>query len=321
MICWRTNLLELPNLKIFGILLIIPILAAIVCNFCVFIVIVRMQKRAISNYLLMSLSISDLLVGIILGPLTLAQVFDINLLSNCTAHFIRSYFLVLLGGSSLLTLAVIAYDRYLLMTKLTNYNKYMTKRWGFTLVGFSWIFPGTIPIAKILNMNAYVVLRILNFTLSVVALGTFYFLIIKALNNKRVEFRQNNQIYQSVSCYSQVDKNINKQNKLIKSSVNYFLIKNLKRQKYYTKVAKSVTLLFTCYFAFIFPLNIWLILEISNVKYDVIAHRIFYLCAIFLMQANSCINPLIYYLKQKDIKNGLRQVYKSVILKKSISSI
>ncbi|XP_065671425.1 octopamine receptor beta-1R [Hydra vulgaris] len=318
MICWRTMLLVLPSLKVFAILFAVPTIAAIICNFIVVIIIIKLKKKPVSKYLLLSLSISDLLVGMILGPITLTQVLDISLLSNCTAHFIRGYVMVLLVGSSLLTLAMISYDRYLLLTKLSNYNQYMSKKKGFSLIGFSWFFPGLVPIVRTFSMTLYAVLRIINFTFPMIALGSFYFLLTKKVYKREIEFRQNNRIcprndvIQLNTIYSNEDSSA-------KLSVNNLNIKNLKKYKHHVKVAKSATLLFTCYFAFIFPLNIWMILEFSNFEYHADSHRIFYLCAIFLMQVNSCINPLIYYVKQRDIKKGFRQIFKFTKVQKSIS--
>ncbi|XP_047140539.1 beta-2 adrenergic receptor [Hydra vulgaris] len=318
MICWRTKLLVLPNLKIFAILFAVPTIAAIICNFIVVIIITKLKKKPVSKYLLLSLSISDLLVGMILGPITLTQILNISLLSNCTAHFIRGYVIVLLVGSSLSTLAVISYDRYLLLTKLSNYNQYMSKKKGLSLIGFSWVFPGLVPIVRTFSMTLYVVLCIINFTYPIIALGSFYFLLTKKVYKREIEFRQNNRIAPSNDVI-QINTLYNNEDNLTKLSVNYFYIKNLKKYKHHVKVAKSATLLFTCYLAFIFPLNIWMILELSNIEYHATSHRIFYLCGIFLMQVNSCINPLIYYVKQKDIKKGFRQIFKFIKVQKSIS--
>ncbi|XP_065668252.1 adenosine receptor A3 isoform X2 [Hydra vulgaris] len=328
MICWRTTLFQLQNINIFAILSSILILATIFCNLFVIAVIKNLKKRKISNLFLLSLSISDLCVGMVLGPFTIIQVLDVDLLLSCRAHFVRGYLLVLLVGSSLLTLAAVSYDRYLLLTKLTNYNKYMTENKAFFIILFCWLFPGLIPIVKSFNMTTYVVLRITTCSFPLVTLGTFYYLITKEVYTKRFKFLQNktnNNIVVndfSLMCNENIDYLIDKNTANISNSatlsVHLFNTKNTRNYKNRIRVAKSVTLLIACYFAFIFPLNIWMILELSNLEYNTKAHQIFYLCAVFLMQANSCINPIIYYSKQSDIKKGFLQIFKPFITENRI---
>nr|XP_047127176.1 D(1C) dopamine receptor-like [Hydra vulgaris] len=319
MICWRTKLLSFTNSKIFAILLTIPVVATITLNLFVVIIIIRMKKREIRNCILLSLSTSDLFVGMILGPITITQFLNTDLLSNCTVHFIRGYILVFLVGSSLSTLAVISYDRYLLLSKLTNYNKYMTKKKVIFLIGFAWFFPGFIPILKKINMTTYVILRIINCTLPLPTLVVFYFLITKEVHKREVMLRRYKSnstklkkiVFDSIESNNSIsskDNNIDS----TKYSVNYLRTENSRKLKYNIRVAKSVTLLITCYFTFIFPLNLFMILELANVQYSPEAHEIFYMCAVFFMQVNSCINPLIYYSKQRDIKKGYQQILKLI---------
>ena len=322
MICWRTKLLQLPNISLFAILLSLATVLATVCNIIVIIIIVRMKKRSTSNHILLSLSVSDLLVGSILGPITITQVLDTQLLSNCTAHFIRGYILVLLVGSSLLTLAVVSYDRYLLLTKLSNYNRYMTKQKASLLIGFSWLFPGLIPIAKQFNMMAYVTLRIFNCTLPLVALGTFYFLITKEVRRREAEFshhRENPHIFSNNII--PINDTSGKISMSPESGVVYLHDENSRNNKKHVRLAKSVTFLISCYFTCIFPLNVWMILELAKVEYSIFAHQVFYLSAVFLMQINSCINPIIYYLKQNDIKKGFRKIFKLSLSKPNIQKL
>ncbi|XP_012558845.2 adenosine receptor A3 isoform X1 [Hydra vulgaris] len=308
MICWRTKLFPLPNLTIFAILLSILVVAAVGLNFVVVIIILRMKKRELCSYILLSLSISDLLIGMVLGPITIAQILDYKLLLNCTAHFIRSYILVLLVGSSLLTLAAVSYDRYLLLTKLSNYNQYMTKKKVILLIGFAWFFPGLIPLTKIFNMTLYVVLRIANCTLPLITLGAFYYLITQEVRKREIHTSQNRinscALDNDIFTVNKHTANIGRSTDL---SVKYYSHDKLRKHK---RVAKSVTLLIACYLAFIFPLNIWMILELINIEYSPKAHEVFYMCVVFFMHANSCINPIIYYAKQSEIKKGFKQIFK-----------
>ncbi|XP_047136694.1 beta-2 adrenergic receptor [Hydra vulgaris] len=314
MICWRTKLNHLSNLIILGILLCVATIVATVTNMLVLIIIARMKKRSISYHILLSLATADFFVGLILGPITAIQVFDVMLLENCLTHTIRSCFLILLVGSSLSSLALVAYDRYLLLTKLHNYNKYMTKKKVIIFILLSWFVPGIIPIARQFNMTAFVVLRVAVYTLPLVALIVFYFLITMDVRKKERNLSRH-QINQNVagSDNSSTCENSNSHETAVVEIKRHYNFLNSGRKIKHIKLAKSVLLLIVCYFVSIFPLNIWMMLELANLNermYSNLAHQIFYFGAIFLMQVNSCVNPVIYYLKKKEIRRGFHQIFK-----------
>ena len=297
MICSHTKPLHLQNSTIFGILLCVATVVAAVCNILVLMIIVRLKKRSATNYILLSLAIADVLVGTILGPITVMQVLDVELSVNCTANFVRGYFLVLLVGSSLLTLAVVSYDRYLLLTKRSNYNQHMTMHKAAFLIGFSWLFPGLIPITKSVYM-VYSILCMANYTLPLIALATFYFLITKEVRKRENELCHKIKSESTRQKYLTAEPNVHCKVSASRKHVTHL------------RIAKSVMLLIACYFACIFPLNIWMFLELTKVEYSKVSSEIFYLSSLFLMQVNSCINPVIYFSKQKEFKKGFKHLFK-----------
>ena len=102
---------------------------AIVENGFILLFIWKMGRKMTSSVkILSSLAVSDLLVGVVLSPVTSWQVLNHTSLSNCNAEYVRRYFSILLIGSSVLTLGLVAFDRYISLTKLTNYNRYMNNR-------------------------------------------------------------------------------------------------------------------------------------------------------------------------------------------------
>ena len=96
-------------------------------------------KITSSTKLLTSLAVSDLLVEIVLSPLTCRQVVNYISLKGCDIDYIRRYILFFLCVTSGLTLALISYDRYIYLIQMTNYNKYMTKRKLLPLLMFAWL--------------------------------------------------------------------------------------------------------------------------------------------------------------------------------------
>ncbi|XP_047129780.1 alpha-1A adrenergic receptor [Hydra vulgaris] len=302
-ICSHTKPLDLENGIIFGILLCIATCAATFCNILVLTIFIKMWKKSASNHILLSLAIADVLVSVILGPITVLQLFDVEISKECTANFIRGYFLIFLVGSSLLTLALVSYDRYLLLTKLSNYNKYMTINKAIFLIVFSWVFPGLIPITKRIYVF-YSILCIIMYTFPLIALVTFYLLITREVRKREKDlfFKK----YNSSKKYCPAELNIHSD----AEGVRHPNAESFRKHFTHLKLAKSITVLIACYFACIFPLNIWMFLELVKVEYSKYSSNIFYLCSLLLMQVNSCINPVIYFSKQKEFKKKFKNIFK-----------
>ena len=154
----RMELLRAPLTTILGIALFTASAVATIGNCLALIVIVKMKpRRSLSMLIISSLAFSDLLVGIILGPITGWQQVSTSALSNCTLDKARAYFVALLVGSSVMTLGLISYDRYILLTKLKNYNKHMTKKKTFLLLAICWIVPALTPVFREFNSNVYLI--------------------------------------------------------------------------------------------------------------------------------------------------------------------
>ena len=111
-----------------------------------------------STKILTSLAVSDLLVGIVSSPLTCWQILNYISLKVCDTDHVRRYFLFFLCVTSGLTLALVSYDRYIYLTKLTNYNKYMTKRKLVALLVLAWLVPALIPLFQFRTFEHYVYL-------------------------------------------------------------------------------------------------------------------------------------------------------------------
>ena len=132
----RMSSLEPPLTTIFGVMFIsISVFASVTNGFVLFVLWKPGRKVTTSTKILTSLAVSDFLVGMILSPLTSWQVLSKSL-NDCRVEYTRRYLVLLLTGSSVLTLGLISYDRYILLLKLSNYSKYMT-RWklnNFSLI-------------------------------------------------------------------------------------------------------------------------------------------------------------------------------------------
>lgn len=136
----RLHFLQSPATHIFGILFGIETVISFIGNLFVLIILFFTGFHSQSNRFFASLAVSDFLTGLILSPVTTYQLLNTSGRLSCLMDEIRFYATVVLGGSSTLSLAVITYDRYILLTKFNNYDKYMTKLKTTILLLFIWIF-------------------------------------------------------------------------------------------------------------------------------------------------------------------------------------
>ena len=144
------SLLEPPLTTAFGIrFVVISVIATTGNGFVLFIIWRPGHNLTSSTKILTSLAVSDLFVGIILSPLTCFQELNEVSLNNCKIDYIWRYlFFFFFATPSGLTLAVISYDRYILLTKLTNCNKFMTKRKLIFLLMITWMILAMPPVFK-----------------------------------------------------------------------------------------------------------------------------------------------------------------------------
>ena len=93
--------------------------------------------RTRSNYFLLFLSITDMAVGLVVQPMTCLLIIGLKL---CIGRVLLIFFSAFSCGSSFGILTVISYDRYLHLSKLKNYNKYMTNKKCKTLVLLVFVY-------------------------------------------------------------------------------------------------------------------------------------------------------------------------------------
>ena len=308
----RMSLLEPPLTFIFGFMFIVTsVMAAAGNGFSLFIIWRPGLKLTSSTKILTSLVVSDLLVGIILSPLTCFQVLNYISLNNCEIDYARRYLFFFLCNTSGLTLVVISYDRYILLTKLTNYNKFMTKKKLIILLILAWLVPALIPLLQLKIFGPYVYL----FGILTVFLGALVFLIIsyscivKVIRQKEKQLRTHEVNLATVE--SSNDNVSYEKNKNIKESD--ISRKRQRREKKYVALAKSVSILILCFLLFNGPISIWTILSLLNVKHGFVDHKIIQVCYIiasFTAQFNSCINPFIYFSKNPEFRKCAKALFK-----------
>lgn len=97
----------------------------------------RKLRNVISNYFILNLAISDLLVGVTL-PYHLAFYVDHTLHRNKTVCISRFVIISLACGGSICNLIAIAIDRYVAIVHPLSYNAYATKKRVMLIIAISW---------------------------------------------------------------------------------------------------------------------------------------------------------------------------------------
>eukprot|EP00111_Clytia_hemisphaerica_P017350 TCONS_00051354-protein len=94
-----------------------------------------------SNKILSSLSTSDTLVGLGLCIVFAIQMLSEDLRSSCFLENMKNILAPWMIGTSSLNIALISYDRYVMLSSLTNYDIKMNKRRLYFLILSTWITP------------------------------------------------------------------------------------------------------------------------------------------------------------------------------------
>ena len=304
----RMSTLNPPLTTVFGVMFIIASIIATAGNAFVLFVLWRPGRKVTSSIkILSSLAVSDLLVGLVLSPATAWQVLDYTALRNCNADYVRRYFTVLLVGSSALTLALISYDRYILLTKLTNYNRYMTKRKIIIFLTFAWLFPALVPALQIksaFGKHTYLSFVLICFFVPLVFLSVIYCYIVQAIKKKEMKlmnYTQEFSVSTSTDCGGEF-----KMKEVATKNQNRHDIKQI-------ALAKAVAVLIVCYGVCITPISSWIIVNSFNVEYHFMnekGHQTWYLVSMLMSQCNSCINPVIYFLKNPEFQKRVKTLFR-----------
>ncbi|XP_061697536.1 trace amine-associated receptor 13c-like [Syngnathoides biaculeatus] len=96
------------------------------------------QLHTPTNLLLLSLSVSDLLVGLVLMPVEIIYIETCWLLGNvaCALYYVADY---IITSASVANMVLISVDRYVAICKPLSYLSQVTKRRAWVSVGLCWL--------------------------------------------------------------------------------------------------------------------------------------------------------------------------------------
>ena len=99
-----------------------------------------------SSCCLLSPVTTDFLAGFLLEPIHATQLFYWTARTNCGLNTVRRFITSMLLGASMSSIALISYDRYLLLSKSSQYNAHTTKRRIEVPLLLCWVLPGLSPL-------------------------------------------------------------------------------------------------------------------------------------------------------------------------------
>ncbi len=287
---------------IFGVLNIIIGLMALVGNLFIFIAIHKNRSlRTKSNCFLISLAMTDFLVGLVLEPIFVVQMFSASMAENCTLNIARRFFTALLTGSSMGTIAAISYDRFIHLSKTVLYNENMKMRKVVVIISACWILPLISTFLKhVGQMEAvYSACIFIYALLTICVILISYFSIIRIVKRKKSEMKD------ATNDGNMPGRNTSKRDEK-------------RRLRTETRAAKAIAMVIIIYCITVLPISVYQGLTsvkvISATSID-IGVRLFYSIALTISSANSIINPFIYYFRIP----GFRETLKKAVVFSSAS--
>lgn len=235
-----------------------------------------------SNLLLASLGVADLLTGVLVQPLHGAACVCVLIGTRCSSislsnvHFYVGSFLTY---SSCLNIAVITIDRYIFES--LRYPAIMTKTRAIKAIIFSWTLSAILPVTRLIPSYPLTLIKVSQIILILTVLFVIIFCYIKISSISR-RHKEN------ICCQMQaVTKGPMKQD--FKSVNTVFLVVGAVILSYVPLLVVQICLTF------------------NVVKYQV---KILYPFSITFFLVNSSVNPLIIFLRSRNIHRFLSRLLK-----------
>ena len=271
-------------------------LAAFSGNLLVFLSLVcNRNLRTRSNAILASMATTDFLVGAILQPMHVMQLFLDKFREHCILNTARRMLTIVLSIASFTSVALISYDRYIRLSQSLNYSMQMTVRKVTLLIASCWLVPTVFPLVHVVSHEEKVMTALLSaYIVSNLGVTVISYIYIMRITKK-------------------------KQKEILQHQASS---QKRKRSNYHTQAAKTVSILLICFlitttpiciFNGIFALKPYLSKQLSGFTHY--PQDVFYLIAVTCAVMNSAVNPIIYYAKIPEFRNQLRRMlYRNGIL-------
>ena len=180
----------------YGILLVVG-------NSLVLLITIRFPSlRTLSNILIFSLALIDLLVGLVVQPALVYIAGKLKLVFNCGALLTYLFSEIYCEGLSLITLSLIACERFFAIVYPFKYINEMTKPRIITVVGVVWaawsLFNVICRAFKVKNDEFFSPIASVIISLSLILNAVLYFKIFKIIRRHEREIQAQNRVIMEI---------------------------------------------------------------------------------------------------------------------------
>eukprot|EP00795_Rhopilema_esculentum_P017725 gene17725-9388_t len=139
------------------------------------------------NSYLISMMMTDFLVGTVLEPLFIVQLASTEMARSCNLNDTSRFIMVILTGVTMGTIALISYDRFIHLSKTVRYNLYIGNVKVAVLTALSWLLPIAITFCKYLDDEELVYCTVVFVYAIIMVIITIisYYKIVRTIRKKR----------------------------------------------------------------------------------------------------------------------------------------
>lgn len=264
-------------------------------SFVILSIVVYSRLRNHANYLLFSLALSDLLVGLIICPLLAAIYLEENWLKyDRTVCLFRTGFVALTMGGSISSLFLIILDRFFAIVFPFAYIKLCSRQLALKVLAVVWIHVIVASLMTMLGRNNYVERELCRFA-QVVPRVVFHYGHTTAV----VYIVVSTVLYMKIFL---VIRNHRRQiDCVVCAATSNKMSHNLQKCTKFTKVNVTVFFLFVFFWSPTLIVSPLFFTSLRVQFLDVLQNG-----STVLLFANSLVNPVVYALKRKDFNMAFR---------------
>ncbi|XP_066921411.1 high-affinity lysophosphatidic acid receptor-like [Clytia hemisphaerica] len=267
--------------NILGIAFIISSFLASIGNLISLTILFKPSMRSKCNKILSSLVFSDTFVGVFLCPFLAAQLLSETLFKSCGVELVKSILAPWMGATSGMSMALIGYDRYVMLSSFNNYDDRMSKIKINILIVAAWIVPFlmimTVFVSRLLFVACLTLLAFIPLIVTVVS----YYSVVKYVKKNTFHFTNDEE-------------------------------QNIRRKEQNKKLVQKLTFLVICYVSCLLPLTSAFFYEIFTrvlKRERTAAHQTLTIFGIYSALLNSVLNPIIYVSKFPDMKKEFYKMF------------
>ena len=266
---------------ILGIAFIFSSIFASIGNLISLAILLKPSMRTKCNKILSSLVVSDAFVGVFLCPFLASQLLSDELFKSCKVELVKSIMAPWMGATSGMSMALIGYDRYVMLSSFNNYDDRLSRGKINLLILSAWLLPFlmimTVFVSRLLFVACLTILAFIPLIVTVVS----YYSVVKYVKKNSFHFTNDDE-------------------------------QNTRRKEQNKKLVQKLSFLVFCYVACLLPLTSAFFYEIFTrvlKKERTIAHQTLTIFGIYAGLLNSVLNPIIYVSKFPEMKKEFYKMF------------